>query len=82
MIWQSLVHKVAKFYLPGTVNKGLPIAAPLFGQVLTVTPCENARGGIPNAKLRIKGRTGRELTIDVVEHYASFFETWEEALKS
>jgi hypothetical protein len=79
---ESLVHKIAKFYLPWTVHKGIATTAPLYGQVLTAEPCAPAKGAIPNLALRVRGRTGRELSIDLVDHHATFFETWDQAFKS
>lgn len=40
------------------------------------------RGAIPTCLLLVKGRTGRELWIDLVENHVRLFPTWAEAMEA
>lgn len=55
--------------------------ARLCGSVVSTKPLPpTERGQIPNSAVTVRGRSGKLLTIDLVEQYASFYTTWDEAI--
>jgi hypothetical protein len=75
--------KFACFYSqPGQVVGCLPLptARMLVGQVVRSVKAPNCKkGDIPNATLTIRGRSGREVQVSLVEQYVRTFDSFLEA---
>lgn len=84
MIAESLINKVCVFWFPyencaGGVSK--PGTA-LVGACIAATPTEpTKRGSLPDLSVKLRGRSGKELTVSFVESRAQPFDTWAAALK-
>jgi len=77
------VGQIAAFYpKPGAVIGCVPVAGSVrhVGAVVGAKPNGiTKRGAIPDTLLTIRGKSGRTVTVSMVESYTQLFPTWHEA---
>jgi len=82
MIWESLTGKVLAFWPVGQCPNGVAKSKPLLGAVVSITPLPpTERGNLPTAAVLVRGRSGKEATIDFTECRTQVFEHWKAAMK-
>jgi hypothetical protein len=78
-----MIGKICAFYTkPGQVKRCVPVAGAtrVIGAVIAAKPTTPAQpGNIPNHILTVRGRSGRQAEVNLVEQYANLFDTWHEA---
>ncbi len=81
---ESWLNKVVTFQPTGTCPHGLPkpksAAVGVVVAAKALSPTK--RGAIPDIELTVRGRSGKEAVLSVVENYCSQFPTWGEAIKA
>lgn len=85
MITTEQVGRVAVFYPSASdVFRGVVKShiKPLVGEIVKVEPTEpTKRGNIPNAIVTVRGRSGNEARVNLVEQHLAWFPSWKEALE-
>jgi hypothetical protein len=81
---EAWMNKVVTFQPTGTCPRGRaqPKSAAV-GVVIAAKPLPpTERGAIPDCQLTLRGRSGKEAVVSIVENYCAPFPTWDEAIKA
>ena len=81
---EAWLNKVVTFHPIGTCPHGVPKPKTCaVGVVIAAKPIPpTQRGNIPDIEVTVRGRSGRDAILSVVENYCASFSTWAEAIKA
>lgn len=83
MNFESTIGRVCTFFAePNSVALCVPVPGTVryAGEIVAVSPLTHAQpGAIPDCTVKIRGRTGREVSLPFVAHHVTLHDSWKEA---